>query len=1031
MADNPLKHSELVVNDGAIDELIEKLEKLNTQMDSVKGQAAKVEVSMEKVNSATSEQREVIGETVVKADKLVKAQQNLEFSYSETAKELAVLKKEQQQQNQVTKLQTALAKSAEGSYDKLSAQYSLNKIQLNGMTKEQREATKSGQKLETQTRQIFEEMNRLQKATGKASLQVGQYDRFMSGAVKTGAKFAAGFTAALLAIQGITRGITRAVETFRRFQDTNATLNSILGKTSELTAELRTQQLELGKSTEFSASQVASAQTELARLGKTQEEIIAMTPGILSAATALGTDLASSAALVAGQLNAFGLEASESQRVSDTLTKSTQISALNFSKLETALGIVSPAAKAVNVTLEEQLAILGSAVDANIDAGTAATALRNIFIDLGDKGISWSEAMEQINSSTNSLNTANELFGKRGAVVAAVIANNTEKIDANTASLRQAAGTAESFANNQLDTLTGDIKLLTSAWEGFLLGIEKGDGLIARFVRGSIQTLTVLLGKLTPEIENQTSSLELQRQEFNALMIVLQDLNPEEDEARKIISKLNTEYAEYLPFLISEKTTKEELAQVQKKVNEEILNTIVLRQQEQELQNISETQIAFANKILELQREQGKLTNENTQLLQKEFTTRAESAKDASIIQFNQNRIDQIDEEVIGLRNLISGGTRLTETIRERAEALKVILGLGNSEIQQNSSIADSISQANNSIESIEVKPKKVEVDLSEADIVIPENLASVQIFDPIKFNLSDEQKEQMMNSVNTIKNAFLSINQSRLDALYQALDISNREMDEARSNLEDQLALRAAGEQADVQGAIDTLNRKKQINKKTIAEQRKAQRTQQRIQEAESISSIIAASANIFKGWSTIPFVGQILGAAAVGAMITAFVASKAQANRVSKFGSGGDFQIQGGSHSSGNDVSFGVHGGTEMRAEGGEQAAIFSRKSVRRYGRGKISEIVKTINNGEFQHKYANSFSGSSQLIAVANESRHNSDTEKIMDENVKLRQELKDVVKSIPQPIHEWDDKGYKKHIRTGNTIERNVKQRNSYG
>ena len=57
----------------------------------------------------------------------------------------------------------------------------LNKIRLNQMSQAQRQGTTTGQQLEKSTKAIYEEMNRLQKATGKSQLQVGQYERGLYG----------------------------------------------------------------------------------------------------------------------------------------------------------------------------------------------------------------------------------------------------------------------------------------------------------------------------------------------------------------------------------------------------------------------------------------------------------------------------------------------------------------------------------------------------------------------------------------------------------------------------------------------------------------------------------------------------------------------------------------------------------------------------------------------------------------------------------------------------------------------------------
>lgn len=79
------------------------------------------------------------------------------------------------EQRTILQNEIKLATSAEGSYNKLSAQYSLNKIALNAMSEAQRKNTIEGQKLEKQTEDIYAEMNKLQKATGKHVLEVGNY----------------------------------------------------------------------------------------------------------------------------------------------------------------------------------------------------------------------------------------------------------------------------------------------------------------------------------------------------------------------------------------------------------------------------------------------------------------------------------------------------------------------------------------------------------------------------------------------------------------------------------------------------------------------------------------------------------------------------------------------------------------------------------------------------------------------------------------------------------------------------------------
>jgi TP901 family phage tail tape measure protein len=177
--DNPIKYSEFIQPDQSVANLITQLEQLQstyTDLESkIRKDAGKISDALKGVNSATETGRETTRKAATDTEKLGKAYTDLAKSQTDVAKELVELKLIQQKQNQVNKLTIKFNRAVEGSYEKLSAEYSLNKIKLNAMSKAQRESTTSGKKLEKQTKDIYTEMNRLQKATGKHTLQVGDY----------------------------------------------------------------------------------------------------------------------------------------------------------------------------------------------------------------------------------------------------------------------------------------------------------------------------------------------------------------------------------------------------------------------------------------------------------------------------------------------------------------------------------------------------------------------------------------------------------------------------------------------------------------------------------------------------------------------------------------------------------------------------------------------------------------------------------------------------------------------------------------
>lgn len=194
MADNnnPIKYSDLISPDNSITDLIKQLDELSdtytNALKNIKAEAIQLAEILKKVSGATEDGRKTTKKAADDAERLVRAQRDLAFAESENAKKLAELKLAQQEANQINKLIVKINQSAEGSYNRLSAQYSLNKIYLNNMTKAERENTEEGRKLVAQTKEIYEEMKRLQEATGKFQLNVGNYTEASDAIIAYGDK---------------------------------------------------------------------------------------------------------------------------------------------------------------------------------------------------------------------------------------------------------------------------------------------------------------------------------------------------------------------------------------------------------------------------------------------------------------------------------------------------------------------------------------------------------------------------------------------------------------------------------------------------------------------------------------------------------------------------------------------------------------------------------------------------------------------------------------------------------------------------
>lgn len=85
------------------------------------------------------------------------------------------------EETRMQKLRAQLNSSAEGSYNRLAAQYEINKIKLNAMSEAERKGTQAGRELEEETRNIYATMIKLQEATGNYRLSVGNYKTAWNG----------------------------------------------------------------------------------------------------------------------------------------------------------------------------------------------------------------------------------------------------------------------------------------------------------------------------------------------------------------------------------------------------------------------------------------------------------------------------------------------------------------------------------------------------------------------------------------------------------------------------------------------------------------------------------------------------------------------------------------------------------------------------------------------------------------------------------------------------------------------------------
>ena len=148
-----------------------------------------------------------------------------------------------------------------------------------------------------------------------------KFKQFGANTKKLGSSLTKSLTLPLLAIGA------SSFKVAAEFEQSMLKVKAVSGATGAEFKALQADALRLGSATRFSASEVSGLQLEFAKLGFSSDEITKVTEATLALAQASDSDLATAAEVAGSTLRAFGLDASETQRVTDVMASSFSSSA--------------------------------------------------------------------------------------------------------------------------------------------------------------------------------------------------------------------------------------------------------------------------------------------------------------------------------------------------------------------------------------------------------------------------------------------------------------------------------------------------------------------------------------------------------------------------------------------------------------------------------------------------------------------------------------------------------------------------------
>lgn len=325
---------------------------------------------------------------------------------------------------------------------------------------------------------------------------------------------AKGFVAGQLAMKGlqmIWTELKQGIKTAMEFEATNSKLAAILGTTSDKIKELKLSARELGATTKYTASEATNLQLELAKLGFSVVEIQQSTKYILQFAQATGAGLSEAAALAGAALRMFNADTTETERYVSAMAVATTKSALSFSYLQTAMPIVGSVAKTFGFEIEDVLALLGKLADAGGDASSAATATRNILLNLANGGGKLSKTLggnvKTLDDFVKGLKQAKDkgielaemldITDKRSVNAFANFVNGADDIETLRKSITGVTDAFAKMADEMSNNTAGSLKGLSSAWDELMITIYGNTGIIrdtVDLIADAVRDMATLLG---------------------------------------------------------------------------------------------------------------------------------------------------------------------------------------------------------------------------------------------------------------------------------------------------------------------------------------------------------------------------------------------------------------------------------------------------------------------------------------------------------------------------------------------------------
>jgi len=277
--------------------------------------------------------------------------------------------------------------------------------------------------------------------------------------------------------------------------------------------KLRAKAQELGKTTAWSASQVAEAMKFLGLAGFRTIDILNGVEATLNLASAGALDLARASDIASDTLTAFRMNAADLNRVADVLAITQASANTTVEMLGESMKYAATVSAAYGQSLEDTAVILGLLGNAGLKASIAGTTFANMLqmltknADRADRimrkyGLTFEDIDPLLHSITDIMRTLDkagvsaadvfDMFGKRAFKGVQAVLGQMEQMELLERAINGSKLAAMEMATTMIDNVAGAFTLLKSAVEGFLNALFD---MIRADLGAFIHKVTELVGK--------------------------------------------------------------------------------------------------------------------------------------------------------------------------------------------------------------------------------------------------------------------------------------------------------------------------------------------------------------------------------------------------------------------------------------------------------------------------------------------------------------------------------------------------------